>query len=41
MAVTIGADGFSYTRPEDSARAGDDDVLPSWKQGEYKLGHQL
>ncbi|MBX9244126.1 3,4-dihydroxyphenylacetate 2,3-dioxygenase [Actinotalea ferrariae] len=36
MAVTIGADGFSYTRPEDEAEA-----LPSWKQGEYKLGHQL
>jgi len=36
MAVTIGADGFSYTRPEDDAGA-----LPSWKQGEYKLGHQL
>ncbi|MFI2489318.1 3,4-dihydroxyphenylacetate 2,3-dioxygenase [Promicromonospora kroppenstedtii] len=42
MAVTIGADGFSYTRPEDASRAqADDDVLPSWKQGEYKLGHQL
>jgi hypothetical protein len=36
MAVTIGADGFSYTRPEEPA-----DALPSWKQGEYKLGHQL
>jgi len=36
MAVTIGADGFSYTRPEDDA-----EELPSWKQGEYKLGHQL
>ena len=35
MAVTIGADGFSYTRPDE----GDD--LPSWKQGEYKLGAQL
>jgi catechol 2,3-dioxygenase len=34
--VTIGADGFSYTRP-----AGPADALPSWKQGEYKLGHQL
>ena len=34
MEVTIGADGFSYTRPSD-------DELPSWKQGEYKLGHQL
>lgn len=36
MAVTIGADGFSYTRPDDDA-----DDLPEWKQGEYKLGHQL
>jgi len=36
MAVTIGADGFSYTRPGD-----DPDELPEWKQGEYKLGHQL
>lgn len=36
MAVTIGADGFSYTRPDDAP-----DALPSWKQGEYKLGHQL
>ena len=36
MAVTIGADGFSYTRTDDAA-----DELPSWKQGEYKLGHQL
>jgi pimeloyl-ACP methyl ester carboxylesterase len=36
MAVTIGADGFSYTRPTDPS-----DELPSWKQGEYKLGHQL
>jgi 3,4-dihydroxyphenylacetate 2,3-dioxygenase len=35
MAVTIGADGFSYTRPQDG------DELPSWKQGETKLGHQL
>ena len=34
MAVTIGADGFSYTRP-------DDDGMPEYKQGEYKLGHQL
>jgi len=34
MAVTIGADGFSYTREGD-------DELPEWKQGEYKLGHQL
>ncbi|GAB4085258.1 3,4-dihydroxyphenylacetate 2,3-dioxygenase [Myceligenerans cantabricum] len=33
MAVTIGADGFSYTRE------GED--LPAWKRGEYKLGHQL
>ncbi len=36
MAVTIGADGFSYTRPDDPPQQ-----LPSWKQGEYKLGHQL
>lgn len=35
MGVTIGADGFSYTRKDD------DEELPSWKQGEYKLGHQL
>ena len=35
LAVTIGADGFSYTR------AGDAQQLPEWKQGEYKLGHQL
>ncbi|MFL0565601.1 3,4-dihydroxyphenylacetate 2,3-dioxygenase [Microbacterium sp. 179-I 1D1 NHS] len=35
MAVTIGADGFSYTRE------GDDEAMPSWKQGEYKLGNQL
>ncbi len=35
MAVTIGADGFSYTRADDEAS------LPVWKQGEYKLGHQL
>ena len=35
MAVTIGADGFSYTRE------GDDDDMPDWKQGEYKLGNQL
>ncbi|MEV7631516.1 3,4-dihydroxyphenylacetate 2,3-dioxygenase [Microbacterium sp. NPDC089318] len=35
MAVTIGADGFSYTR------AGDEGAMPEWKQGEYKLGHQL
>jgi hypothetical protein len=33
MAVTIGADGFSYSR--------DGEELPKWKQGEYKLGHQL
>ena len=36
MAVTIGADGFSYTRPTD-----DPGDLPEWKQGEYKLGNQL
>ncbi|WP_345751359.1 3,4-dihydroxyphenylacetate 2,3-dioxygenase [Microbacterium rhizophilus] len=35
MAVTIGADGFSYTRADDAQE------MPSWKQGEYKLGHQL
>jgi catechol 2,3-dioxygenase len=33
MAVTIGADGFSYTRRDDPA--------PGAEQGEYKLGHQL
>ncbi|MGD7002566.1 3,4-dihydroxyphenylacetate 2,3-dioxygenase [Corynebacterium halotolerans] len=33
---TIGADGFSYTRPEEG-----EDSMPEWKQGEYKLGHQL
>ncbi|MDQ2795605.1 MAG: 3,4-dihydroxyphenylacetate 2,3-dioxygenase, partial [Actinomycetota bacterium] len=33
LEVTIGADGFSYTRP-------DEEELPTWKQGEYKLGHQ-
>ena len=33
MEVTIGADGFSYTRE------GED--MPDWKLGEYKLGHQL
>ncbi|WP_456844194.1 3,4-dihydroxyphenylacetate 2,3-dioxygenase [Cellulomonas sp. P5_C6] len=36
MEVTIGADGFSYTRKGDAP-----EELPSWKQGEYKLGHQL
>lgn len=35
LAVTVGADGFSYTR------ADDDDALPSWKRGEFKLGNQL
>ena len=35
MAVTIGADGFSYTRK------GDDNAMPEWKQGAYKLGAQL
>jgi hypothetical protein len=34
MAVTIGADGFSYTRKEETD-------LPPWKQGEFKLGAQL
>ncbi|WP_425953405.1 3,4-dihydroxyphenylacetate 2,3-dioxygenase [Xylanimonas sp. McL0601] len=33
MAVTIGADGFSYTR--------EGEELPQYKQGEHKLGHQL
>ncbi|MDO4631768.1 MAG: 3,4-dihydroxyphenylacetate 2,3-dioxygenase [Corynebacterium sp.] len=32
---TIGADGFSYTRKDDNAE------MPEWRQGEYKLGHQL
>ena len=36
MEKTIGADGFSYTRPDD-----DNDKLPDWKKGEYKLGNQL
>lgn len=36
MEVTIGADGSSYTRPEEGQ-----DSMPEWKQGEYKLGHQL
>lgn len=35
MAVTIGADGFSYTRSDD------EEGLPDWKLGEYKLGHQV
>ena len=35
MAVTIGADGFSYTR------AGEEEALPAGKKGEYKLGNQL
>ena len=34
MKVTIGADGFSYTRK------GEDDI-PDWKKSEYKLGAQL
>jgi len=34
MEVTIGADGFSYTRP-------DDEDMPDWKKGEFKLGNQL
>ncbi len=33
--VTIGADGFSYTRKDD------DKPMPDYKQGEYKLGNQL
>ncbi len=35
MDVTIGADGFSYTR------ATDDEEMPDWKKGEFKLGNQL
>ena len=35
MEATIGADGFSYTRKDDSQ------PMPEWKQGEFKLGHQL
>src|SRR5690625_31507 len=35
MDVTIGADGFSYTR------ADEDEDMPDWKKGEFKLGHQL
>ncbi len=35
LAQTIGADGFSYTRPDDG------ESMPEWKQGEYKLGNQL
>nr|WP_245990548.1 3,4-dihydroxyphenylacetate 2,3-dioxygenase [Corynebacterium pseudopelargi] len=33
MEETIGADGFSYTRPGEE--------MPDYKKGEYKLGHQL
>ena len=36
MAVTIGADGFSYTREGQG-----EESLPEWKQAEYKLGNQL
>ena len=36
MEATIGADGFSYTR-----RSEGEESMPEWKQGEYKLGHQL
>jgi len=36
MAVTIGADGFSYTRAQEG-----EESMPEWKKGEYKLGHQL
>jgi catechol 2,3-dioxygenase-like lactoylglutathione lyase family enzyme len=36
MEVTIGADGFSYTRKDEGEQS-----MPSWKQGEYKLGNQL
>ena len=35
MEVTIGADGFSYTR------ADDEEEMPDWKKGEFKLGNQL
>ncbi|WNK20070.1 3,4-dihydroxyphenylacetate 2,3-dioxygenase [Halomonas piscis] len=35
MQVTVGADGFSYTRKDDQ------DDMPDWKKGEYKMGHQL
>lgn len=35
-AVTIGADGFSYTRKSEGEQS-----MPEWKRGEYKLGHQL
>jgi len=35
MDVTIGADGFSYTR------ADDEEEMPDWKKGEFKLGNQL
>jgi len=34
--VTIGADGFSYTREGQG-----EESMPEWKQGEYKLGNQL
>lgn len=40
MDQTIGADGFSYTRAED-ANDTSGNALPEWKQGEFKLGHQL
>ena len=36
MDVTIGADGFSYTREGQG-----EESMPEWKQGEYKLGNQL
>ena len=35
LEATIGADGFSYTRKDD------DDSMPEWKLGEFKLGNQL
>ncbi len=35
LEATIGADGFSYTRE------GEDDSMPEWKLGEFKLGNQL
>lgn len=35
LAATIGADGFSYTRKDD------EESMPEWKLGEFKLGNQL
>lgn len=36
LEMTIGADGFSYTREDEG-----EESMPEWKKGEYKLGHQL